>query len=66
MCHSEFLQTLYPDDPYYSVYDDVTNSSKTFKLKGTEPVYVDYVAIDGKKPFQKVTETHLIHSRFKM
>ncbi|CAM8896202.1 unnamed protein product [Rhodiola kirilowii] len=47
-------QTINPDEPYCSIYDGVTNSTKVLKLKGTEPAFVDYVAVDGKKPFQKV------------
>ncbi|KAL9662188.1 hypothetical protein QQ045_027020 [Rhodiola kirilowii] len=47
-------QTINPDEPYCSIYDGVTNSTNVLKLKGTEPAFVDYVAVDGKKPFQKV------------
>ncbi|XP_047338761.1 DNA-directed RNA polymerase I subunit 2 [Impatiens glandulifera] len=46
-------QTIYPGDPYYSVYNEVTGESRTFKLKGTEPVIVDYVSVDVKN------KTHL-------
>ncbi|KAG5539242.1 hypothetical protein RHGRI_019713 [Rhododendron griersonianum] len=42
-------QTLNPGDPYCSVYDEITNATKLTKLKGSEPVIVDYVAVDVKK-----------------
>ncbi|KAL5720144.1 DNA-directed RNA polymerase [Ranunculus cassubicifolius] len=50
-------KTIYPDEPYYSTYDSVTGQVRQVKLKGTEPVTVDYVSIDAKntnKPPQKV------------
>lgn len=43
------FQTLNPGDPYCSVYDEITSATKLTKLKGTEPVIVDYVAVDVKK-----------------
>lgn len=43
------FQTLNPGDPYCSVYDEITNATKLTKLKGSEPVIVDYVAVDVKK-----------------
>ncbi|KAK9124857.1 hypothetical protein Scep_013703 [Stephania cephalantha] len=52
-------QMLHPDEPYYSVHNIVNNSTKTFKLKGSEPVIVDYVAVDKgtkQKPPQKASE----------
>lgn len=42
-------QTLNPGDPYCSVYDEITSSTKLTRLKGSEPVIVDYVAVDVKK-----------------
>ncbi|XP_028784333.1 DNA-directed RNA polymerase I subunit 2 isoform X2 [Neltuma alba] len=49
-------QMIKPDDPYYSVYNEVTSSTFTYKRKGSEPVYVDYVSVDvkNKKNLQKV------------
>ncbi|KAK7256953.1 hypothetical protein RIF29_30575 [Crotalaria pallida] len=49
-------QLIRPDEPYCSIYNEVSNSTHSFKKKASEPVYVDYVAVDGKtkKPFQKV------------
>ncbi|GFZ02443.1 nuclear RNA polymerase A2 [Actinidia rufa] len=48
-------QTINPDDPYCSIYDEVTGATKTTRLKGSEPVIVDYVAVDvkSKKQLQK-------------
>ncbi|GAB4832145.1 DNA-directed RNA polymerase I subunit RPA2 [Ancistrocladus abbreviatus] len=49
-------QTLKPDDPYCSIYNEVTSTTKYNKLKGSEPAIVDFVAIDvkNKKQLQKV------------
>lgn len=51
------FQMIRPDEPYCSIYNEVTNSVHTFKRKGSEPVYVDYVAVDvkNKKHLQKVS-----------
>lgn len=56
-----------PNEPYCCIYDEVTSSTKTNKRKGSEPVIVDYVAVDvkNKKPLQKVTEIcHLNYTWF--
>jgi len=47
-----------PDEPYCSIYNEVTSSTHTFKRKGSEAVYVDYVAVDVKnsKQLQKVNQ----------
>ncbi|XP_027354375.1 DNA-directed RNA polymerase I subunit 2 isoform X2 [Abrus precatorius] len=49
-------QMIRPDEPYCSIYNEVTSSTRTFKKKVSEPVYVDYVAVDvkNKKHLQKV------------
>ncbi|KAL2326335.1 hypothetical protein Fmac_025393 [Flemingia macrophylla] len=49
-------QMIRPDEPYCSIYNEVTSSVHTFKRKGSEAVYVDYVAVDvkNKKNLQKV------------
>ncbi|WVZ03207.1 hypothetical protein V8G54_024013 [Vigna mungo] len=49
-------QMIQPDEPYCSIYNEVTSSTRTFKRKGSEAVYVDYVAVDVKntKHLQKV------------
>ncbi|XP_019055826.1 PREDICTED: DNA-directed RNA polymerase I subunit 2 [Nelumbo nucifera] len=50
-------QKVHPDEPYCSIYNTVTGTTKATKLKGSEPVIVDYVAVDvrkPKKPMQKV------------
>ncbi|BAT89332.1 hypothetical protein LR48_Vigan02g260500 [Vigna angularis] len=49
-------QMIQPDEPYCSIYNEVTSSTRTYKRKGSEAVYVDYVAVDVKntKHIQKV------------
>ncbi|KAK9284078.1 hypothetical protein L1049_012338 [Liquidambar formosana] len=42
-------QMIHPNEPYCSIYNEVTSTTKTNNLKSTEPVIVDYVAVDGKK-----------------
>lgn len=37
-----------PNEPYCSIYNEVTSSTRATKLKGSEPVIVDYVALDAK------------------
>lgn len=49
------FQTIKPDEPYYSTYDEIKGATRTAKRKGSEPAIVDYVAIDGKKHLQKVS-----------
>ncbi|XP_022862473.1 DNA-directed RNA polymerase I subunit 2 [Olea europaea var. sylvestris] len=48
-------QRINPNDPFYSIYDEVTSKVTNIKLKGSEPVVVDYVAVDvkNKKHLQK-------------
>ncbi|VFQ91511.1 unnamed protein product [Cuscuta campestris] len=41
-------QKINPNEPYCSVYSDITTNSQTITLKGTESVIVDYVAVDTK------------------
>ncbi|XP_024007983.1 DNA-directed RNA polymerase I subunit 2 [Eutrema salsugineum] len=41
-------QKIYPNEPYCSIHDGVTNSIKTIKRKGTDPVVVDFVSVDMK------------------
>uniref|UniRef100_A0A2N9GSZ2 DNA-directed RNA polymerase n=1 Tax=Fagus sylvatica TaxID=28930 RepID=A0A2N9GSZ2_FAGSY len=50
-------QIIQPNEPYYCTYDEVTSSTKTYSRKGSEPVIVDYVAVDvkNKKHLQKVS-----------
>ncbi|XP_050232672.1 DNA-directed RNA polymerase I subunit 2 [Mercurialis annua] len=49
-------QILHPNEPYYSIYNEITNTARTYNLKGSDPVFVDYVAVDtkNKKNLQKV------------
>ncbi|KAI3681023.1 hypothetical protein L6452_35804 [Arctium lappa] len=48
-------QRINPGEPYYSTYNEVTSKSFNEKLKGSEPVTVDYVTVDvkNKKQLQK-------------
>lgn len=41
-------QMIHPGEPICSIYDKTTNSWKTNNRKGSEPVIVDYVAVDMK------------------
>ena len=52
------FQMIRPDEPYCSIYNEVTSSIHTLKRKGSEAVYVDYVAADvkNKKHLQKVSQ----------
>lgn len=54
------LQTVKPYEEYYSFTNDTLHKPRAIKRKGTEPVIVDYVAIDGKKLLQKVSGQHLL------
>ncbi|KAJ8755444.1 hypothetical protein K2173_019242 [Erythroxylum novogranatense] len=49
-------QKIHPNEPYCSVYNEVTNTTRTNNRKGSDPVIVDYVAVDtkNKKYLQKV------------
>ncbi|XP_022951240.1 DNA-directed RNA polymerase I subunit 2 isoform X1 [Cucurbita moschata] len=49
-------QMIKPDEPYCSIYDEVAGTTRNMKLKGSEPVFVDYVSVDvkNKKHPQKV------------
>ncbi|KAJ3682242.1 hypothetical protein LUZ60_014815 [Juncus effusus] len=55
-------QTINPMEPLYSTHDTLTNVTKESKLKGSEPVIVDYVAIDGSKS-KKSVQTASIRTR---
>jgi len=58
--NSVFLfQRINPNDPYCSIYDEITSATKNTILKGSEPVTVDYVAVDvkNKKQLQKVSRS---------
>lgn len=58
---SSIIQMIHPGDAYCSIYNEVTNKTKNIVKKGTESVYVDYVAVDvkNKKNLHKVSEEHL-------
>ncbi|KAI3416630.1 uncharacterized protein J3R85_015253 [Psidium guajava] len=48
-------QMIHPNEPYCSIYNEVTNTTKNQLHKGSESVIVDYVAVDvkNKKSLQK-------------
>lgn len=50
------FQRIKPGEPYFTTYDNVRGKSFSQKLKGSEAVTVDYVAVDvkNKKQLQKV------------
>ena len=50
------FQTIKPGEPYYSTFNQVTGRAFDEWLKGSEPVTVDYVAVDvkNKEQLQKV------------
>lgn len=54
-----FFQTIQPDDPYCSIYNEDKCKIRFVRRKGSEPAVVDYVALDVKgknnNPIQKVS-----------
>ncbi|ONM05443.1 DNA-directed RNA polymerase I subunit 2 [Zea mays] len=40
-------QAVHPNEQYYSVHNSLTNVIRPVKLKGTEPAFIDYVAVNG-------------------
>lgn len=51
-------QAVHPNEQYYSVHNSLTNVIRPVKLKGTEPAFIDYVAVNGtgsKCGLQKVS-----------
>ncbi|CAN4080495.1 unnamed protein product [Withania somnifera] len=46
-------QRINPNEPYCTIYNEITSQTTNMKLKGSEPVVVDYVAVDVKN------KTHL-------
>lgn len=51
------FQRLNPGDPFCSIYNEITSTVTTNNLKGSEPAYVDNVAVDVKsnEPIRKVS-----------
>lgn len=51
------FQRINPNDPYCGIYNEITSTVSTNKLKGSDHAYVDYVAVDvkSKKHLQKVS-----------
>ncbi|XP_038972852.1 DNA-directed RNA polymerase I subunit 2 isoform X2 [Phoenix dactylifera] len=50
-------QVIHPNEPLYSSYNTLTSVTKPTRLKGSEPVIIDYVTVDGttsKNYMQKV------------
>ncbi|KAK2634349.1 hypothetical protein Ddye_029141 [Dipteronia dyeriana] len=41
-------QTIHPGEPFCSIYDKTENKWRTNRRKGSEPVIIDYVAVDMK------------------
>lgn len=41
-------QRIKPNEPYCSIYNEITSSTSSTKLKGSEAVVVDHVAVDVK------------------
>lgn len=54
---SILFQRIKPNEPYCSIYNEITSKVTSNKLKGSDPAYVDYVAVDvkNKKRLQKVS-----------
>lgn len=48
-----------PGEPFISVHNTITNTTKPTTLKGSEPAIVDYVSIDGttSKDFMQKVNT---------
>ncbi|TVU32185.1 hypothetical protein EJB05_23907 [Eragrostis curvula] len=40
-------EKVHPYDKYYSVYNSLTGAVRPVRLKGTEPAFIDYVAVSG-------------------
>ncbi|WVZ59479.1 hypothetical protein U9M48_009611 [Paspalum notatum var. saurae] len=40
-------EEVHPNEQYYSVYNCLTGAVRPVKLKGTEPAFIDYVAVNG-------------------
>lgn len=50
-------QRLYPNESYYGIRNEITDQVRTTQLKGSEPVIVDYVAVDGRNKTDVKTRT---------
>ena len=51
-------QAVHPNEQYYSVHNSLTGVIRPVRLKGTEPAFIDYVAVNGagsKRGLQKVS-----------
>ncbi|CAD6205427.1 unnamed protein product [Miscanthus lutarioriparius] len=49
-------QAVHPNEQYYSVHNSLTGVIRPVRLKGTEPAFIDYVAVNGagsKRGLQK-------------
>ncbi|KAK3135668.1 hypothetical protein QOZ80_5BG0421940 [Eleusine coracana subsp. coracana] len=40
-------EEVHPNEHYYSVYNNLTGAIRPVRLKGTEPAFIDYVAVNG-------------------
>nr|XP_018632652.1 DNA-directed RNA polymerase I subunit 2 isoform X2 [Nicotiana tomentosiformis] len=54
-------QRINPHEPYCTIYNEITSQTTNMKLKGSEPVVVDYVAVDvkNKTHLQKVSSSRI-------
>lgn len=52
-------QMVRPTEPYCSIYDEVTSSTKCYSLKGSEPAIVDYVAVDVKNDKHQIQKANI-------
>lgn len=42
------FQTINPNDPFCSIYDELTGNVRNMKRKGSGPAIVDYVSVGAK------------------
>ncbi|KAK4488645.1 hypothetical protein RD792_004414 [Penstemon davidsonii] len=56
-------QRIKPNEPYYSIKNRTTSHFTTRKLKGSEPVFVDYVSVDKNKEHIQKANIRFRHPR---
>ncbi|GKU91382.1 hypothetical protein SLEP1_g5264 [Rubroshorea leprosula] len=56
-------QVLHPNEPYCSTINQVTNSKRIYKRKGSETVIVDYVSVDVKNK-NDIQKNPIIRDKF--
>ncbi|KAG1355159.1 DNA-directed RNA polymerase I subunit 2 [Cocos nucifera] len=59
-------QVIHPNEPLYSTYNTLTSVTKPTLLKGSEPVIVDYVTVDGttSKNYMQTVNIHTRRTRY--